>query len=210
MIDLDRYYQLIKEYPQHFINNNEFLTIITDQNIIEDYICQHHVPIGVVYESHYHIFVVDLVKDQNNHYFTYDRIICENNGVLVITIYQNKYILLKQYRHALRNYQYSFLRGFGEEGTSSMNNALKEVREEINGNIIKIKQLPSIIADSGLTGNNVDVYVADVDSFELKSGCEGIKSILLVDEKELKEYIQKGLINDAMSLAAITLYWNNK
>ena len=31
MIDLERYYQLIKEYPQHFINNNELLSIITDQ-----------------------------------------------------------------------------------------------------------------------------------------------------------------------------------
>ena len=210
MIDLARYYQLIKEYPQHFINNNELLSIITDQKTIEDYINKYHVSVGVVYESDYYIFVVDLVKDQNNHYFTYDRIICENNGVLVIPIYQNKYILLKQYRHALRNYQYAFPRGFGEEGISSMDNALKEIREEINGNIIKIKQFPSIIADSGLIGNNVDVYVADINSFNLKSGYEGIKSILLVDEKELKEYIQKGLINDAMSLAALTLYWNYK
>lgn len=82
--------------------------------------------------------VADLVytidKDNNKNYFAYERIIPKaknNSSVVIVPIYEDKIILLKQYRHALRDYQYSLPRGYGEDTVQVENNVKKELSEEI-------------------------------------------------------------------------------
>lgn len=83
--------------------------------------------IGIVYESHYHLMVVDVVRAKNGSLFAYERLMNRvmRGAVVIVPYYNGKYILLRQYRHALREYQYGFPRGFGEEGISAKENAGK-------------------------------------------------------------------------------------
>lgn len=210
MINLKRYFELMDIYPHEFINNNELLKIVTDKNIISSYIKENDVEIGVVYESKYHTLVVDLVVDNHNNYFLYDRIICEKNAVIIIPHYKDKYILLKQYRHSLRDYQYSFPRGFGEPGLTSKDNAIKELKEEINAEISDMRYLSNIVSNSGIAGNKVDVYIAEVEGYSIEGDYEGIESAILVNESELEHMISSGDINDAMTLSSLLIYWTNK
>lgn len=209
MRNLEEYFGLIEKYPHEFINNNNLLKIVTDKDIIIDYMKENNVIVGVIYKSKYHIFVVDLVVDNHNHYFLYDRIICEANAVVIIPRYKNKYILLKQYRHSLRDYQYSFPRGFGEEGISSQENAIKELKEEINADIIDIHFVSQIVSNSGLAGNKIDVYCADISEYSIEGDYESIVDCLLVSKEELQDMIHKGEINDSMTLSSLLLHWNN-
>ena len=205
MDKLDKYYMLMEEKPEHFINNNENLVIEKDRHVIEEYMNEHHVQIGVIYQSPYQMLVVDLVRDKNHKYYTYERIIKEDHGVVIIPKYQDKYILLKQYRHALRQSQYAFPRGFGEKGISAKENAIKELEEELHATVSSIKPLANIVIDSGVCGNEVSFFFADIQSYEIKRDYEGIEEVVLLNEEELQEWIKTGIINDCMTIAGVGL-----
>lgn len=207
MKNKERYFDLIEERPECFMQSDS-LKIILDKNAIEEFEKTSEREIGVIYESPYSILLVDLVENSQGMKFTYERIIpaIKDKAVVIVTIFQGKYVLLNQYRHSLRGYQYSFPRGYGEEGLSGEMNAKKEIKEEIGANIISIKQIGTIIADSGLSGNRVDVFVCDVENIQLKKGYEGIKEYQLFDKKELDCMISRGIIDDGYTLAALTLF----
>lgn len=204
MNELDRYFELIAERPELFINNGN-LSIIKDRQKIIAYMNTYNKKIGVIYESPFNTFVVDLVQDKNQDIFTYERLIKEDNSVIVIVKYENKYLLLKQYRHALRCEQYAFVRGFGEKGLSAEKNALKEVEEEIGGRVTSIKELSSIVLDSGLCGSEAKVFVVEISEYNIPIGYEGIKEYKLVTTEKLVEMIRNGFINDSPTLSAFCL-----
>lgn len=113
--------------------------------------------------------LVDLVKDSKGDVFAYERIVhtATGNAIVVIPKYHNKYLLLKQFRHAIRTEQYAFPRGFGEDGLTGEENAKKELSEEINA-IIKensLTYLGKTVSDSGLCGDNVLVYQCEVEAY---------------------------------------------
>ena len=149
----------------------------------------------------------DLIND-NGHYFVYERIIPSSTGraVVCIPIYQNKFLLLNQFRHPIRKKQICFPRGFGENDITSTENAKKELYEEIGAHTADIKYLGSFTADSGLIGSECDVCLCHIDSHEKNCRTEGVEQILLLDETTLEDSIKSNIINDCFTLGAYTLY----
>lgn len=200
------YCKLMQERPDEFKNTGN-IDIVTDIRVIEDFVEKTGRKIGVIYQSAYNIWVVDLVKGNDGTLFTYERlmpaVVC--GAVVTIPRYNGKYILLKQYRHALRDYQYAFPRGFGEVGITSEENAGKEIAEELGATVTSTKFLGKIVADSGCGGNAVDVYVCDITEPQLKKDYEGIQDVCVLEEEELKKWIIEGKITDGFSLAAWAL-----
>lgn len=168
--------------------------------------------LGIVYESPFHRMVVDLVEDETIH--TYERVIPRVNGgaVVVISKYGDQFIMLNQYRHAIRKEQITFPRGFGEVGADGnplpgAQNAVKELGEEINA-VVKgtPEYIGSIHPDSGILATKAEVYVAEIESYDPHRGHEGIKRGLLMDAKELEEKIKTGEIDDGYTIAAYAMY----
>lgn len=200
------YLELIKERPEEF-NKTEGAKIILDENTVMEYEKKTGKKIGVIYQSNYHILVVDLIQDETGEYYTYERILprVENGAVVAVPIYNGKFVLLKQFRHTLRDFQYAFPRGFAEAGFSPEENIEKELNEELGTKVIESEFIGTIIADSGLSGNKVSVYKCIVENIELKYHYEGIEEIILLSEEELKQWIREGKITDGFTLAAISL-----
>lgn len=68
--------------------------------------------------------------------------------------------MLKQYRHAIRDYQICFLRGFGEKDVTASENVVKELSEEIGATgVSHIRKLGELIPDSGISSNIVSVFL---------------------------------------------------
>lgn len=201
------YLKLARERPDIFVNSDH-ISIIMDKETIIKYEQQTGKRIGVIYHSAYNILVVDLVRDMNGNIFTYERIIPSVNrgAVVIMTKDKDKFVLLKQYRHALRDYQYGFPRGFGESGITVIENARKEVAEELNATINNITFLGEVVADSGLCGNKVAIFMCEVEGTKLKYGYEGIDEIIMLSENEISEWICQGKINDGYTLAAYAQY----
>lgn len=200
------YCALMEERPEAFRNTGN-IDIITDVNQVEAFVEQTGKKIGVIYHSEYNLWVVDLVKGADGTYFAYERLLpaVVRGAVVTIPRYEGKYILLRQYRHALRDYQYAFPRGFGEDGITPEKNAGKEIAEELGAIVTGTKFLGNIVADSGCCGNPVDVYLCDITKPQLKEGYEGIHDVCEIEESELRRWIREGKITDGFSLAAWAL-----
>ncbi len=200
-----RYLTLLEERPESFLNNGG-LTIVTDWAIVHAYEQRTGTTIGVCYESPYRLMVVDLVYEKEGEYFTYERLLPAVTPGAVVCVPQRgeQLILLRQYRHALRDVQYAFPRGFAEPGLSGEDNARKELWEELGCRPGSVTHLGTVIADSGLSGEKVDVYLCQVDTYEQQSGHEGILDSRSLSLPQLHRMIANGEITDGYTLAAMS------
>ncbi len=203
------YKDLIADNSKLFIQS-ETHEIIFDEDIVENFEKEHGVKIGVVYKSNFNMLIVDLVKSSDI-LFAYERIIPRNTGAVVtVPIFEDKFVVLKQYRHTYRNVEYSFPRGFGEPNITAFDNVKKELKEEIGGTVKAVSFLGKLAPDSGLTSNVVDVYSCNLESYEMQDKHEGILDIILLTEDELKSWIKDNKIIDGFTISAFFLYLNTR
>jgi len=204
------YFKLMVERPELFKNVGN-LDIITDPDEIKDFIEKNNRMIGVIYKSAYSILVVDLVKGNKGN-FAYERIIptAKDGAVVIVPKCDGKYVLLRQFRHSIRRYQYCFPRGFGEVGVDSKDNVIKEIKEELGVKATNVEFLGKVVADSGLLSNVVSIYSCDVEKPNIEVGNEGIENVSLLSEEELKKMIKEDKIDDGFTLSAYSYVINKK
>lgn len=202
-----KYQELAQTRPETF-RQVKHLMIETDEQKVIQYEKEHSVTIGVLYESAYHILVVDLVYDSSGRYFTYERLLpaIESGACVMLPIYQGRIILMKQYRHALREFQYAIPRGFAEPHLSAEQNCQKEMHEELGASLRSILPLGVVAADSGIQGSKANVYACYLSAFEPQLYHEGIQETIALTPNQLEEWIQSGRITDAYTLSAYMLY----
>ncbi|MBL4932760.1 NUDIX hydrolase [Clostridium paridis] len=216
---LQEYIELWKNRPDMFKEYINMIIIEPNKNGIKEIIKYETIfnkNIGVVYKSDYNMMVVDLIRNIEGKYSTYERLMptVREGAVVVVPVYKGKFILLNQFRHAIRQKQLAFPRGYGDMDKNgneidTENNAIKEIKEELEAEIIdKPQKLGSIIADSGISANKVMVYTVNIAKYKEKFGYEGIENIQLKTEEELIYSIKNGEINDGYTLAAYMLYIN--
>lgn len=207
----ERYTRLMEERPELF-RQNPMLRIETNKEVVDRYVEANNRTVGVVYESRFNLLIVDLVYQEtkeNPKYFCYERVIPrEVGGIVAVPLYQGKLILLRQYRHALRDYQLAFPRGFGEPGVSAEENLAKELSEELGTtDISEAERIGMITPDSGLTSGQIAVFRCNVNSYsKVEKGYEEIEGIELVTPQELDQLIAEGKINDGFTLGAYEFY----
>ena len=205
---IERYLRLMEERP-HLFAPSDIYPIVTDPTVLRDFERQSGKQVGVLYQSPFNTLVVDLIRGEKGD-FTYERIIPTASGraVVCVPVVDDKLLLLRQYRHPIRRDQLCFPRGYGENGISSRDNAVKELVEETGAVVRDCTYLGSIAADSGLVGAECDVYLCEVDAFEADRTEEGITSMLLLDGNELEDKIRGHKIDDGFTLGAYMLYKN--
>lgn len=179
---------------------------------------------GEAYRSKYHTVVVDSILNKNaDSYYPYERVLAPQNkneskfgqGVVIIPIHEEKFILLEQERHAIRDKQYAFPRGFAE-CRELYDDAKRELKEELEVRIPDEKEeaetkygykfLGTICPDSGAQGTFAGVCCIEISGYQCKLGDEGITDVIEVTEDELRKMIQAGKINDGFTLGAYALY----
>ena len=200
------YFALMKERPELF-NSSELIDIETEYEKITAFEKESGIQTGILYKSRFSMLVVDVIKGKNG-YYTYERIIpaATGKGVVVIPKYNGKFLLIRQYRHTIRDYQYCFVRGFGEDGISPEANALKEISEEIGGKVTSTTYLGELTPDSGITSNIVSYFVCELSSYDKPESEEGIDMIIELDQTGLEEWIKTNRITDGYSVCAYGLY----
>jgi 8-oxo-dGTP pyrophosphatase MutT (NUDIX family) len=213
--ELKKYRALRKSEPEpkkYFAESSIYpIANVEDSDLTAQLIRQEelfHRKYGLVYQSKYNTMIVDPIEGENG-IFPYERVLpTGKNGVVIIARYKGTFVLLKQYRHAIRRMQYAFPRGFAEEDDKTpADNAIRELQEEIHAVITKSPVfLGRIVADSGLTGGCAYVYSVDIDSLELVEDHEGIVAIEQLSDRELTSWINEGKIDDGFTLGAYALY----
>ena len=199
------YLRLRAQRPEAFADSPE-LSFCTDPAAILSLMNRTGQRLGVLYRSAYSILVVDPVFGADGTLFAYERILPAAAGaVVIVPKLQGHYVLLRQYRHALRSEALGFPRGFGEAGLSVPENASKELLEELGAQASDLKLLGTVAPDSGLLGARVSIVLCQCDRIEQKTGHEGIRQALLMTEEALRASIASGEITDGYTLAAWAL-----
>ncbi|SDG51917.1 ADP-ribose pyrophosphatase [Sinosporangium album] len=222
---LDQYFELKDRYPKLFEERNS-RPITLDRRALQSYAEKHGIVLGVAAETPYVLLLVDLVSttrpDGSIFEFPYFRTIYRKqlegatNAVVLGTIAnpdlgpEGAIVLLGQERHATGSRHVELPRGFGEQGISGEENALKELREETGfvGRADSVTLLGETFTDTGLTDARVSFYHVEIvdrgsestEAFEVK------KSVELVSEKELWNRIRDGDMTDAFTIQAMTLW----
>ncbi|MCM1219109.1 MAG: NUDIX hydrolase [Lachnospiraceae bacterium] len=126
--------------------------------------------------------------------------------MVIISKYNNQYVLIKQFRHAIGDYQLAFPRGYGEPDITIEENVKKEIFKELNTNAYKIEHIGTVIADSGICGEKVNIVQCEVDKPNVDGVYEGITKFVLLSAEEIESLIKSKKINDGFTLSAWSLY----
>ena len=215
------YLALQKNFPALFDNENALLKIITDEKTITAWQAERVVQlaaknqpadwaeIGIIYSDAYFMVLRDLVQFPDGQLSGYSRVIGQANlrggrGVVVLPVYQEKILLLHQYRHPTRQWHYEVPRGFGEENTPDADNARKEIEEETGGKISELVSLGLFHNNTGFEAYPVSMFFARLESIGVPNANEGIESFTWLDVETMEKWIADEVITDGFTISAFT------
>jgi ADP-ribose pyrophosphatase len=138
---------------------------------------------------------------------TYD-VVEKKDFVVIIPRMGRDYYLIKQYRYAVRALSWECPAGAIEATESPAAAAKRELLEETGLKSKNLVHLGYLWEATGFSNIGFHVYFADKCSLD-KQRLEGSEADLIVKRLsliEIKKMIKNGVIKDAASLAALSLY----
>ncbi len=198
----DNLYELVDEIEKirsiEKIVKNEYLVNNFDPDWAE---------VGIHYEDPYMYVLRDAIVFQKKHAKIHHRVCWKNgrvSGVVMLTRFKEKIVFVKHFRHAIQKYSLELPRGGIEKDLSISDLIYQEIKDEVGGEISKISELPEIHLCNSLLNTFIAVYEIELKSFNKPEKKEGISEILLLNYSEIKKYITSGIINDAITICAIS------
>lgn len=206
----EKYMSLMKERPSLFMQDG--LEIISDEAVVREFEENGGREIGIIFESPWRWVLVDLVRAPSGKMFGYERVVpVKTGGVAVLPVVDGeKVILIREYRHPVQRWCWEIPRGFGTAGASALQNASKELKEETGIEEAKLSLLGQLNTDTGLTSDQVDLFLAEVASLSFsllnKEETEVISHVRIFTIEELRRMIAEGAITDSFTLSALGIW----
>jgi ADP-ribose pyrophosphatase len=161
--------------------------------------------IGVVYEDAFVIAVRDAVRFRDGRLGPYIRTLGAEVGTgsaVLPLLSDGRVLLVRHFRHEIRDWQWEIPRGFAEPGANGAETAARELEEEVGVTVEKVELLGAI------AGGQDEIYLARIEAGALPAESpagaieEGIDDRRLVAWPELAAMIGRGDITDEYVLAA--------
>lgn len=168
----------------------------------------HQKEFGMIYRSRYNTLLVDPLRKSDGTFLPFERVLpTAGDGIVIVARKAGKFLLLKQYRHALRNEQYSFPRGYAEPDATPAENVQRELFEELHAVVRHTpKSLGFLEPDSGLTSRRTEVFLAELDDYTASIHYEGILEVMEAGPEEMERMIRDGVISDGYTVGALELW----
>jgi ADP-ribose pyrophosphatase len=220
VLRLDRYDRLRAERPDHFVNPpGAAFEIIFDRasqlaagesasaKLREAGIPEEYGDMGVVYEDPYILLVRDAVRFRDGYVGSYIRQFGTDPGVgaaVLPVLPDGRIVLIRHFRHGLRDWQWEIPRGFAENGADGATTAARELAEEIGVEGATVELLGRIAADGAFD----EIYLARLGAGALpaelsaEAATEGIDERRLCTRSALARMIAAGEVTDEYLLAA--------
>lgn len=162
--------------------------------------------VGVRYEDPYLMLVRDAVVFPDGTPGVHHRVLrpgFEPSGVAVLPCLDGRVVLVRHFRHATRSWHWECPRGATDPGETIEQSAIREVAEEIEGEVAHLRLLGRIHGSTALMGMSVALAWAELTSVGKTQSAEGITGTRLVSPAELDAMIVNGEITDAFTLGCI-------
>ena len=137
------------------------------------------------------------------------REIVEHKGsVVVLPVLSNgRILLIRQYRHAARQFLWELVAGHREEGESFRAGAPRELREETGYTARKFTKLLEVFPSPGLLGERMVIFLAEGLTKGTAQPEDDEKiSARTVTLAEAEKWIRAGRIKDSKSVVGILYY----
>jgi ADP-ribose pyrophosphatase len=215
----EEYFGFAKVHPNLFVNPpGAGFKILLDEDEIQEAEAQmaqwlesksmpaEWAHVGIVYRDQYRMVLRDAVRFPNGLLGTYVRIVRDGvPGVIVFPVYQGQILLIRHFRHSTRTWHIEVPRGYGEEGSSGEENALRELKEEIGATISHLVSLGQAYPDTGALSEYNAFFYAEVESYGDLEADEAIVELLPTPIPEFERMIRENEIEDGFTLTAYVL-----
>jgi ADP-ribose pyrophosphatase len=219
---MEQYLALAKTRGSLFANERAPIRLVLDRDAIAAWQMQrramlreHGLPdqwadIGVVLDDPYVLMLRDLVEFPGGALSGYIRLVNRpaaegSEGVVILPRLGEDVLLLRQFRHATRQWHLEVPRGFGTVGLTAAENARKEIGEETGGEVLgELLDLGLVHSNTGMESHAVRLFYARLRSVKGPEAAEAIEGFELVPLEELDRWIADGRVTDAFTIAAYT------
>ena len=209
----ERYRALASERPGLFANpDGAIYEILLDSSQIDrarrdasDYRRAHQLPsedtrVGILAVDPYLMVMRDAVRFADGTYGLYNRLIVPS-GAAILPLLGDRIALLHRFRHGTRRWHLEAPRGsFSGVGTP-MEEAERELIEEIGAKPIELNDLGELHSTTGCLDEMHRLYVARIDAVGAADKHEAIESIKVLPVAAVEQLIADGEITDGPTLA---------
>lgn len=212
---------LIRNHPELFQNyeDEDSIKIILDAKEIADWrqkrlqeLEQAQDPAawadtGVILNDPFYIIIRDLVRFPGGRMNGYNRILGRGElsggkGVAILPKFQEKILVLKQFRHPTRSWEYEIPRGYAEPNTPPREQAEAEILEELEGRIASLHELGSVNENTGAVSFPVALFMAELHEVGRPNRAENIKELVWLTIMDFENWIESGRISDGFTISA--------
>lgn len=164
--------------------------------------------VGVHYEDDYYMLLRDAVRFLDGSLGIHHRMMGKGgnpSGVAVLCEFEGRYLLLRHFRHATRQWHLEIPRGAPMQGLSLEETVRAELAEEAGAVVEEVVELSRVHTTTSLFAAPVAIFFARLKSIGRPAKEEGIGGLLMVSVKEFENLVRTGELADSMALAAFCL-----
>jgi len=161
--------------------------------------------VGIAFRDQYLLLLRDAVRLPDGSVDTLLRMVDEKEhvpGVFVFPVYKGQVVLIRHFRHELRDWHLEIPGGFGLAGMSSGQSALRELEEEIEAKVLRLLPLGRVHPDTSTGADYVELFFAEIESYGSLELQEGIDELLLLPLPEFEQMVAVGDITSIFILVA--------
>lgn len=160
--------------------------------------------VGVLAEDEYMGYVVrDAVRFSDGRYGLYNRVIA-SGGIVVLPILADGIALIRIFRHAARRWFLEAPQGLVLPGADPMEEARRELMEEMGAPVREIVPLGVVYTSTALTSENLKMFAARITRTGAPQRSEGIESIRIIAKADIDALVVDGTICDGPTMSLIT------
>jgi ADP-ribose pyrophosphatase len=210
---LDGYLALTRERPDWFANHPaggiEILTDPGDIALARAAARNHRAAAGLdVFDTRagllakdpYMTVVRDAVRFPDSSLGLYNRIV-ETSPVAILPLLDNLPVLIKVFRHGLRDWSLEFPRGGADPGESPEAAARREVIEETGATEAELQPLGQFTPGGSSLSILAHLFVARIDQVGVSDPLEGIEDVHVYPVADVERLIGDGVIIDGFTMA---------
>lgn len=161
--------------------------------------------VGIRFQDPYVILLVDAVTFPDGGVGVHHRVMRlaeTDSGVAVLPLLDGEIVLIRHFRHPIRDWSWEIPRGAIEVGATPEETVRAELLEEIQAPVEILRPLGRMYGATGFMGLGVQLYVATISSTGRPALDEGIGQVRTVAVAEFEAMVVKGEILDSFTLGA--------